>query len=67
MIIKVFDKIIKNIDMYNKIKEIGIGFLLASIIMFFLGIIFFFDRALIIMGNVSFFFNFIYLNYPYLK
>ena len=59
MIIKVFDKIIKNIDMYNKIKEIGIGFLLASIIMFFLGIIFFFDRALIIMGNVSFFFIFI--------
>ncbi|KAM3136290.1 Vesicle transport protein GOT1A [Paramecium bursaria] len=45
----------------QKPLEIGIGFLLASFGAFFLGILFVFDRSLILMGNLSFFIGLIML------
>ncbi len=51
-----FDENKSIVELYKglfwSLKEIGIGFLLASLTLFVLGIVFIFDRALIIMGNV---------------
>lgn len=38
----------------SRCLEIGMGFLMASVAMFMLGILFLFDRALIVLGNLSF-------------